>query len=148
MFIILLFVCFALYIAFNQTLIQIQIYFNKVNLSVEDSAIVITNNIISDEDKMKIKEIMEKYLAETKVYIDPNLTINTFSRKIHVPSKKISIVVNEILNKNFHRFINEYRIKEALKLIENEDKINIEKIYSRVGFNSRSTFNRVFKEII
>lgn len=140
----LIFIFFAFYVVFNQTLINLQLNFTKLEIrinKVQNQVLKLNNN-----EKNEIKESIQKYLAESKIYLNPNLNIETFSKKIHIPARKISVVINELLNKNFHQIINEYRISEAIKMLETEIE-TIENIYLKVGFNSRSTFNRVFKEI-
>lgn len=140
----LIFIFFAFYVVFNQTLISLQLNFTKLEIRINQGPNqgFKLNNI----EKNEIKESIQKYLAESKIYLNPNLSIETFSKKIHIPARKISVVINELLNKNFHQIINEYRISEAIKMLETEIE-TIENIYLKVGFNSRSTFNRVFKEI-
>ena len=48
---------------------------------------------------------------------------------------------------NFYDFINKYRVEEAKKLlIEDIHNYKILAIAYEVGFNSKATFNRVFKK--
>ncbi len=142
-----IFISFGMYVAFNQSLVLIQARFAKLSSKAEKGKIAGINYIYSDMDKMEIKNAIENYLTESKIYLKSTLTIESFSRRIHIQSRKISLVINDLLGKNFHQFINEYRISEAIKLMDGEKNIIIENLYDKVGFNSRSTFNRVFKEI-
>lgn len=105
----------------------------------------------SIDDRMQ-DEYLEKlilFMDEKKPYLNENITIKDLSDDIDIPSHHLSIVINNRLGKNFYTFINEYRIKDALTILndpENSDA-SILAIAFRVGFNSKSTFNSVFKKI-
>jgi len=89
-----------------------------------------------------------KYLIETEnVYKDPNLTIKTLASKMVVSPRILSEIINDELGKNFNEFINEYRIKEARRILKNTDTRHrsIIDIAYDVGYNSKSAFNRTFK---
>lgn len=97
------------------------------------------------------REYLQKilYLIEVdNVFKDPNVSIKSLSSKLMVSPRTLSQVINEQLKKNFFELINYYRIKEARKLLtekETRDKPILEIGYE-VGFNSKSAFNRVFKD--
>jgi YesN/AraC family two-component response regulator len=144
----LLFVLFGIYVLFNQKIILIQsrleLYSNKIDSASNGTS---SKNILSEAEKLEIKNTIEHFLEESKLYLNPNLTLDLFARKIHIQPRKISKVINLIHNKNFHQFINGYRIAAAIQIMAGQKEINIENLYTKFGFNSRSTFNRVFKEI-
>ena len=100
------------------------------------------------DQKKNIAATLEKYVSEKKFYRDPNLKIEQLAKKMHVSYKNLSLVINELIGKTFTTLLNEYRVGEAKKIIaQNVDIESLEDIYTKVGFNSRSTFNRVFKSI-
>jgi len=106
----------------------------------------------SIDDRMQ-EEYLSKlnlYMTEIKPYLDENITIKDLSEGIDIPSHHLSIVINNRLNKNFYTFINEYRIKEAAAILDDPEnsEASIIAIAFRSGFNSKSTFNSVFKKII
>lgn len=88
------------------------------------------------------------YLIENeKIYRDPNLSLESLAAKLKIKPRKISQVLNEHLHKNFYTVINHYRVEEAKKkmLSSDETDLTILDICFEVGFNSKSSFNRVFK---
>jgi AraC-like DNA-binding protein len=92
-------------------------------------------------------KLLDEYMEKHKPYLNERITIKDLSDGLKLPYYHLSIVINNLLNKNFYDFINEYRIREVLNIL-NESKnvaVNILTIAFKCGFNSKSTFNRVFK---
>ncbi|MBD0372249.1 MAG: AraC family transcriptional regulator [Pyrinomonadaceae bacterium] len=83
-----------------------------------------------------------------KPFTDGDLTLKKLAKKLSVPPQYLSRVINERLNQNFVDFINTYRIEEAKKrLIDPARKhYSVLAIAEEVGFNSKSSFNLVFKK--
>ena len=50
------------------------------------------------------------------------------------------------MGKNFYQVVSEYRIKHAEELLKEDVNITIETLSYECGFNSKSTFNKYFKE--
>lgn len=91
---------------------------------------------------LKLKELMEK----EKAYLDEDLRSGDLAAMLRITPHQFSEILSIVLNTNFHRLVQEYRIKEAMRLIsENPDK-NILDIGYEVGFQSKSTFNLAFKK--
>jgi AraC-like DNA-binding protein len=89
------------------------------------------------------------YLFNTEhMYLEPELTIRKLARKIGTNEKYLSNVINKVHNQNFSVFINNYRIENAKKLLldSNYENLTLEAIGSLSGFNSKSSFNSVFKK--
>ena len=142
----LVFLTFLGILRINQSTIEIQTRLRKAKLNLEDAKGTGNHYLFEPEEKNELMGLIKETLKKKKFFTDPNLTIDQFAKKIHVSSRKLSIVINEITGESFSQFLNKYRIEEAKKLLlSTEDDLTIENIYLRTGFNSRSTFNRVFK---
>lgn len=88
-----------------------------------------------------------KYMDEEKPYLSGDLTIHDISARTGIPRYFITEVLNEKHGRNFFTFINEYRVKEVVERI-NDPKYQhytILAIAFDSGFNSKSTFNSIFK---
>ena len=92
---------------------------------------------------------LNAYMDDQKPYLDENITIKDLADEVGIPPHHLSIVINNRLGKNFYTFINEYRIKEAVSILNDPDNsdANIIAVAFKSGFNSKSTFNSVFKKI-
>jgi len=100
----------------------------------------------SGEQKKYIQKLFY-LLEEEKVYKDPNLTIKLLASKLLLSPRSLSRIINNQLNTNFYEFINEYRIKEAQQMLSapGDHQESILEIAYEVGYNSKSAFNRAFK---
>jgi len=98
--------------------------------------------------KSSAKKI-DEYMQRQKPFLDEKLTIKDLSEKVGIPYYHISVVINNIHGKNFYNFVNEYRIAEAVAALKAEKnrEAHIIDIAFDCGFNSKSTFNTVFKQI-
>ncbi len=93
----------------------------------------------------------EKLLAimdEQKLYLDSELSLADLARRLHTNTSMLSQVINVGLGRNFNDFVNEYRINEFKKLALDESRqhLSLLGIALDAGFNSKATFNRVFKK--
>jgi AraC-like DNA-binding protein len=98
----------------------------------------------------KAAEYLEKLvsLVETdKPYLDRDLSIQDLSDMTGIPRHHITQVLNEKHKKNFFTFINEYRVKEVIARFSEPKNNNftILAIAYDSGFNSKTTFNSIFK---
>jgi AraC-like DNA-binding protein len=80
-------------------------------------------------------------------YADEDLRLSTLAEAMKMSSHQLSELINVHFQMSFIQFINHHRIKIACNMLEVEDR-NILSIAYAVGFNSKSAFNRVFKELL
>ncbi|MTI32177.1 helix-turn-helix domain-containing protein [Xanthovirga aplysinae] len=89
--------------------------------------------------------VLESYMTEYKPFLDPELSLGELAKRVNIKPHLLSMVINRKFESNFFDFINQYRIKEVCKELKStSDPIMI--IAYRCGFNSKSTFNAVFKK--
>lgn len=106
------------------------------------------NSTLSEEQKNEIELKLNELVVLEKYYRTSNLTIHELSQRINIQSKFISQVINELHSQNFCEYINAIRIDEAKSILRDNNfahKTILEVCYE-VGFNSKSTFNAVFKK--
>lgn len=99
-------------------------------------------------DPLLIDQITTQMQTQ-KLYLLPTLTLQEFSKKIDLPARTISIHLNQGINSSFVDFVNQYRVEEIKRRIDQGDlhKFTLLAIAYDSGFNSKSTFNRVFRKI-
>ena len=104
-------------------------------------------NSLSERDK-QLRDKLVSGMKEGLAFKDPNLSIVTLASKIGVTQHRLRSLINQNLGyKNFSEFVNTYRIEEAKSVLTDRKKehIPILNIALDSGFNSLSSFNRIFK---
>lgn len=86
-------------------------------------------------------------MESDKLYLIPNLNVRYLEDKLGIGAKEISLALNNGLGKNFYSFINEYRVEEFKKRATKDSHLTLAGLAMECGFSSKSTFQRVFKEI-
>ncbi|MFN0082820.1 MAG: helix-turn-helix domain-containing protein, partial [Ferruginibacter sp.] len=129
---------------------------NQEQVVPETIDLEIATDIIEPEKPTRPKEVnaelVQKIIdtVETeKLYLNEELTIADLAKKLGYSSKTISHNINNGLQKSFSLFINEYRVNlfKEKKASGKYDQLSIMGLAYDCGFNSKSTFNRIFKEI-
>lgn len=89
------------------------------------------------------------FMKEKQPYLEPELTLSQLAESLGFQSHHLSQVINDKRGRNFFRFVNGYRVDAAKSMLSRAPSRDekLIKIAFDVGFNSLSTFNRVFKEI-
>ena len=95
---------------------------------------------------------LESAMAKEAYFKDSELTLDKLATYTKNSKYHISETLNHYLHKPFYLFVNEYRIeyvKEQMKILAMKDyEINMLSLAYDAGFNSKSSFNRYFKEIV
>lgn len=90
---------------------------------------------------------LESAMEEEELFIQSKLSLKTLAKELKLPAKYVSYLINTYHNTNFHDYINTYRVKEVIRNIEDSSQKNktILALALESGFNSKSSFNQVFK---
>lgn len=97
-----------------------------------------------EEILVKVVEAMDR----EKLYQEPELTLQDLSTRLKFPSYQVSTAINEGMKKSFYDLVNGYRVEEAKRLLMNPKNrdYTILSVGFEAGFNSKTTFNTVFKK--
>ena len=102
---------------------------------------------ITEQDK-NFAENLLSYMNSEKPYLNEQLTLQELSKLLDIKPYYISFVLNHIIHKNFYDFVNNYRVAEVKNRIDDGEisKFTLLSIAYNSGFNSKSSFNRIFKK--
>lgn len=117
----------------------------------EDSLVPKGKYQSSNLDLNKKEELM--LLLRSKMYSDKPYMKSTLNAKdvaqmIKVTNHQLSQLINQETDKNFYEFVNQYRVEEFKKRVKTEEanKLSLLGLAFDCGFNSKSTFNHIFKK--
>ena len=94
----------------------------------------------------------EKLLAlmvDEQPWLEPELTLAELAHRLRTNTSLLSHVINTGCGQNFNDFVNRYRVAEAERKLQDPRlaHYSLVGIALESGFNSKSTFNRVFKKL-
>lgn len=89
---------------------------------------------------------VERLLNEQRLFLDENLTLSRLARRAGVPARQISGAVNRLAGRNVSQYINDFRIAEACRLLQQENS-SVTAAMFESGFQTKSNFNREFRRV-
>ncbi len=107
------------------------------------STTIPTSNTIAQKHLEGLLQCMEK----DKLYLLPDLNVRFLEDRLNITAKQISEALNQELGKNFYSFVNEYRVQEFKEKVVHTPQLTLAGLALECGFNSKTTFQRVFKEM-
>lgn len=122
-------------------------------------AVIEATSFTPDDQQLVVKEVTDTSIKNkadwlrneieiNRLYLDPELSLKSLADKIDMHPNVLSKIINEGLGKSFSECINEYRVNAVIeKLSESMQKPStFLTIAFDCGFNSKTTFNRIFKK--
>ncbi len=115
----------------------------------EPSATVRKDRTLIDEKQREtLSEMVFEYLKSNKPYLNPDFSLQMMADDLNISRQKLSYLINSGQGKNFYKLVNEFRVQEVKdRLSDPEYKTySVLGIGLECGFNSKASFNRIFKE--
>ncbi|WP_242441638.1 helix-turn-helix domain-containing protein [Pseudoalteromonas piscicida] len=99
------------------------------------------------ENPTEIFNSIHQTITEQYLHRQPRLTIFDVAAVIGLGVKDISWAINTCRGQNFNEYINGLRVNEVKQQLQEEGRsaVNILALAMNAGFNSKSSFNSVFK---
>ena len=105
------------------------------------------NNGLSTSIATEMKRRLISLMESDKLYLNNSLTLDMLSEHLNLSRHHTSQLINEHFQVNFFEFVNNYRIDEAIKLLQDKkNKLNINEIIYAAGFNNRTSFYNAFRK--
>lgn len=128
-------------------------------VSVGDNYIATDNYTAADDQALEddtlpdsadrtIMEKVEQLMNEKMLYTNADLSLDMLATELGLHRRHVSGAINTCTSKNFFAYVNEYRVKEAIRQMSDAGNKNqtIDAIGFDSGFNDRKTFHRIFKQ--
>ncbi len=135
----------------KESLLEKSRQLSQKNIDIDPSSLDLpkySGSQLSKEQKEVLLTRILESMEKEKPYLKKDFTLEIFSKNLESSRSYISQIINEELNQNFSNFINEYRIKEARRILSDprNKNLTIETMAHSVGFGSKSSFNIAFKK--
>jgi AraC-like DNA-binding protein len=103
---------------------------------------------LSDETAEEIKRRLLALMISDKPFLSQDLTLQKLAERVKTSSHNLSEVINTRMHQSYYDFINQYRIEEFKnRLVDPEsERYNLLSIAFDSGFQSKGTFNSIFKK--
>jgi len=106
-----------------------------------------TKSGLKEDQANKQHASLTEFMAHQKPYLEPKLTLHTLAKRLDISPNHLSQIINQFEGQNFNDFVNKYRVEEFIKRAASNDKnLTLLALALESGFNSKSTFNAVFKK--
>ncbi len=103
---------------------------------------------LNNEQIENYKTALLDVMQSKKLYKNPKLSVYKLAQELNIPRQYISEVLNVHIGKSFQDFVNEYRVEAFVEHLKNDqnEQFTLFGLANEVGFNSKSTFNAIFKK--
>ncbi|MFK7747985.1 MAG: helix-turn-helix domain-containing protein [Kordia sp.] len=124
---------------------------NKLDFSFSPKQISIpeatkeTKKEVENTAVAAIAALMER----EKPYLNPDLNLSELAKQANVTRGQLSEIINSGFKMNFNDFVNSYRVNAFKGMLKEgkHEQLSLLGIAYECGFNSKATFNRVFKKL-
>ncbi len=104
-----------------------------------------SRSALTDADMSRIASKIGSAMQRDHLYSDPNLSLWDLANHIGVSTNYVSQTLNFKIQRKFFDYVNSFRIRRAVRALLDSDA-TILSIAFDVGFNSRSSFYRAFRQ--
>jgi AraC-like DNA-binding protein len=105
------------------------------------------NSPLNSEDQQLLLEKLNRIMTDKKPFLRSDFSLPELAQILGTTVHILSQAINEGLGKNFFEMVAEHRVNEAKKLLKDQPNIKVEEIAEQVGYNSKSSFNTMFKKV-
>jgi AraC-like DNA-binding protein len=114
----------------------------------EQDISIVENDMVEKKDYKELSQQIKSIMESKKYYLNHDLTIYDLSKAMKMSSRLLSSCINRNLGFNFTEWVNNYRVNEAMILLNDPKKnhYSIEGIGVDSGFKSRSAMYKAFKK--
>jgi len=123
-------------------------FFGQSQFFLQFPGVKYEKSSLSEQEKSAIHKKVRKEMEENRYFAGNLASLSDLAHTIKESSHHVSQVMNEVMGKGFFELLAWYRVEEAKRIIQedSEAKLTVEDIAERVGYNSKSSFNTVFKK--
>ena len=117
------------------------------NNKIEDPDI---KTFIENKPEVEALDIgLSTLMEDEKPYLEPDLNLLQLAEKVQLSRNQLSYIINQEHQMNFNEFVNSYHIEKVKRLMHEpaNKHFKIISLAYDAGFNSKASFNRIFKQM-
>ncbi|TWR30945.1 helix-turn-helix transcriptional regulator [Mucilaginibacter pallidiroseus] len=144
-------ICYYMAIsAYNTQLVRdLKLTFDPDAITTQQNPVLVDDavNLVDDTWMLLWKHKLDAAIEE-KMFLKADLTLSDLALHLGTNPSLLSKVINGSYGLSFNDFINQHRVKEAVRLMQHPQYMNFSllAIALEAGFYSKATFNRAFKK--
>lgn len=102
---------------------------------------------LGEKEADEIIDKLNRFMSENRAFINSELSLEDVALGIHINSHTLSQILNVFIKKNFFVYVNAYRVNRVKEMLVDAafNNYSLLGIAEEAGFNSKSSFNRIFK---
>ncbi len=98
------------------------------------------------DDDARLEAAAREMLTGTRLFLDPDLSVQRLARRLHVPERDLSAAINRSRGMNVSQYVNGFRLAHAADLLRTGDG-SVAEVMAASGFLTRSNFYREFGRV-
>ena len=109
----------------------------------------LSSNAPDPQKEAGLKKQLSDLMEEKQPFLEPDLTLKDLANQMGIGRNQLSYLINNAFQSNFYLFVNIYRVEYLKKkmLDDKQKRFTILALAYDSGFNSKSSFNAIFKKI-
>lgn len=123
--------------------------FPSITVDVAEAAqVAYAESTLKNVDRKKAVAYLNQLMEQEKLYTLESLSLSMLAEQLQLSSHQLSELINTEFHQGFSKYIRQYRIEAAKKLLLDEPKSSVLSIGLSVGFSTQSNFYTAFSEIV
>ena len=117
----------------------------------EPEAVETAKATLDEARTRQLAQRIEQVLDDIDIISDPEFSLQVLAGHVGSNMKYVSAVVNQVYQKNFKSLLNEYRVREACRRLQDEEhygNMTIQAIAETVGYHNVNNFIVAFKRVM
>ena len=103
---------------------------------------------LNEDRGRELMEQLEQLMETKKPFTNNELSLRELAGMMDISTHNLTEIINRFAGKNFYDFVNSYRVEEVKHRLQEPESANLTMLAlaMEAGFNSKSSFNSVFKK--
>jgi AraC-like DNA-binding protein len=116
---------------------------SKMSVSIESGS----GRKMAAEEYASMASQLSNYAIANKPWLKEKISLYDLAHELDLTSHQLSSLLNDYLETSFYDYINHHRVEEVKRRLKNNNnQFTFLAIALECGFNSKASFNRIFKQ--